>query len=280
MHVAHPAGKHPERCLSGRRYPVPLGLAAVFVPKASDVLAEKLRELILSRALAEGTPLPTERELVAQSGLSRTSVREALRVLETEGLVATKAGRNGGSQVRRPGRESISRSFELFVRSHGVRFEALLEAREAIEPAAAGLAAIHRTDADLAEMTRIHQALDQVSDDVDEHVRLNLQWHRAVMRASRNELLIAFFDAIAQSVHAATESRSLNSLEVRREVVRAHGRVLAAVAAQDADAAFRRMQRHVGAYSTLVKTLAADTAKAEKKTNAKARPKAAARRAR
>ena len=65
---------------------MPLGLAAVFVPKASDVLAEKLRELILSRALAEGTPLPTERELVAQSGLSRTSVREALRVLETEGV--------------------------------------------------------------------------------------------------------------------------------------------------------------------------------------------------
>jgi len=246
-----------------------LDLATVVVPKASDVLAAKLRELILSNGLAEGTPLPTERELVAQSGLSRTSVREALRVLETEGLVLTKAGRNGGSQVRRPGRESISRSFELFVRSHGVRFEALLEAREAIEPAAARLAAIHRSDADLAEMTRIHQALDQVLD-VAEHVRLNLQWHRAVMRASRNELLIAFFDAIADSVQAATESQSLNSLEVRREVVRAHGRVLAAIAAQDADAAFRRMQRHVGAYSLLVKTLAAG---AEPKTN-KVRPKA------
>jgi DNA-binding FadR family transcriptional regulator len=235
-----------------------LDLAAVVVPKASDVLAAKLRELILSRGLVEGTPLPTERELVAQSGLSRTSVREALRVLETEGLVATKAGRNGGSQVRRPGRESISRSFELFVRSHGVRFEALLEAREAIEPAAAALAAVHRLEADLAEMTRLHQALEQVSDNVAEHVRLNLLWHRAIMRASRNELLIAFFDAIADSVQAATESRSLNSIDVRREVVRAHARVLAAIAAQDADAAFRRMQRHVGAYSALVKTLGVD----------------------
>jgi DNA-binding FadR family transcriptional regulator len=240
-----------------------LDLAVVVVPKASDVLAATLRELILSSGLAEGTPLPTERELVAQSGLSRTSVREALRVLETEGLVATKAGRGGGSQVRRPGREAISRSFELFVRSHGVRFEALLEAREAIEPAAARLAAIHRTDADLAEMTRIHEALAPVSNDVGEHVRLNLMWHRAVMRASRNELLIAFFDAIADSVQAATESQSLNSADVRREVVRAHARVLAAITAKDADAAFRRMQRHVGAYSSLVKTLARD-AKAER----------------
>jgi DNA-binding FadR family transcriptional regulator len=237
-----------------------LDVAAVVVPKASDVLAAKLRELILSSGLAEGTPLPTERELVAQSGLSRTSVREALRVLETEGLVLTKAGRNGGSQVRRPGRDSISRSFELFVRSHGVRFEALLEAREAIEPAAARLAAIHRTDADLAEMTRIHDLLSRVSDDVAEHVRLNLQWHRAVVRASRNELLIAFFDAIAQFVHAATESGSLNSADVRREVVRVHERILSAIAAKDDDAAFRRMRGHLGAYSALVKRLAQDIA--------------------
>jgi DNA-binding FadR family transcriptional regulator len=249
----------------------PQGLA-VFVPKASDVLANRLRELILSSGLAEGTPLPTERELVAQSGLSRTSVREALRVLETEGLVTTKAGRNGGTQVRRPGRESISRSFELFVRSHGVRFEALLEAREAIEPAAARLAAIHRSDADLAEMTRIHELLDQVSDDVAEHVRLNLQWHRAVVRASRNELLIAFFDAISQSVHAATENRSLNSAEVRRDVVRVHERILGAIVAQDPDAAFRRMQGHLGAYSALVKRLA-DGAAANDTSRRKARSK-------
>src|ERR1043165_9864837 len=189
---------------------VSLALAAVVVPKASDVLAARLREMILSSGLAEGTPLPTERELVAQSGLSRASVREALRVLETEGLVLTRPAHHGGSKVRRPGRDSISRSFELFVRSHGVRFEALLEAREAIEPAAAALAAIHRQDVDLAEMTRIHKALDQVTDDVAEHVRLNLMWHRAIMRASRNELLIAFFDAIADSVQAATESKRLN----------------------------------------------------------------------
>lgn len=248
---------------------MPLGLAAVFVPKASDVLAERLRELILSRPLAEGTPLPTERELVAQSGLSRTSVREALRVLETEGLVTTKAGRNGGTQVRRPGRESISRSLGLFVRSHGVRFEALLEAREAIEPSAARLAAIHRTDDDLAEMTRIHQQLAGVSDDVDEHVRLNLQWHRAVMRASRNELLIAFFDAISQSVQAATEVRGLNSAELRREVVRVHERVLAAIAARDGDAAFRRMQRHVGSYVAVAKTIAEQELASVKKNSRK-----------
>ena len=238
---------------------MPLDVAAVVVPKASDVLAAKLRELILSNGLAEGTPLPTERELVAQSGLSRTSVREALRVLETEGLVQTKAGRNGGSQVRRPGHESVSRSLELFVRSHGVRFEALLEAREAIEPAAARLAALHRSDADLAEMTRIHRQFEAVSD-AAAHVQLNLEWHRAVMKASRNELMIAFFNAIADAVVDVSESHSLFSPEVHREVVRVHARVLAAIEARDPDAALRRMQGHLGAYSTLVKQVHTDIA--------------------
>jgi DNA-binding FadR family transcriptional regulator len=228
-----------------------LGVAAVFVPKASDVLAERLREFILSNGLAEGTPLPTERELVAQSGLSRASVREALRVLETEGLVVTKAGRNGGSLVRRPGRESIARSLALFVRSHGVRFEALLEAREAIEPAAARLAALHRSDEDLAELKRLHHKLVRLSDDIPEHVRL-----------------IAFFDAIAQSVQAATEYRGLNSRDVRREVARVHERIMEAIAARDSDAAFRRMQRHVNAYSATVTRLAV-TADRTKRARAK-----------
>lgn len=245
-----------------------LGVAAVFVPKASDVLAERLREFILSNGLAEGTPLPTERELVAQSGLSRASVREALRVLETEGLVVTKAGRNGGSLVRRPGRESIARSLALFVRSHGVRFEALLEAREAIEPAAARLAALHRSDEDLAELKRLHHKLVRLSDDIPEHVRINLAWHRTIVRASRNELLIAFFDAIAQSVQAATEYRGLNSRDVRREVARVHERIMEAIAARDSDAAFRRMQRHVNAYSATVTRLAV-TADRTKRARAK-----------
>jgi DNA-binding FadR family transcriptional regulator len=225
------------------------------VPKASDVLADRLRELILDEGLPEGTPLPTERELVAQSGLSRGSVREALRVLETEGLIVTKAGRNGGSAIRRPTRESISRSFELFLRSHGVRFDALIEARESVEPAAARLAALHRTDEDVAEMTQIHQELESLSDNSSKFAKVNLKWHLAVVRASKNELLITFVGAISRPIYAATEYQSLNTSDLRREVIRVHGRVLDAIVARDGEAAFRRMQRHINAYSQIASKL-------------------------
>jgi DNA-binding FadR family transcriptional regulator len=135
-----------------------------------------------------------------------------------------------------------------------VRFEALLEAREAIEPAAARLAALHRSDADLAEMTRVHREFESANN-AAAHTHLNLEWHRAVMRASGNELMIAFFNAIADAVVSVSESHSLFSPDVHREVARVHGRVLQAIADRDPEAAFRRMLGHVGTYSTLVKQL-------------------------
>lgn len=238
-----------------------IGVATVFVPKASDVLAARLREMILSKGAPEGAALPTERELVVQSGLSRASVREALRVLETEGLIVTRVGRNGGSVVRRPGHEAISRSLEVFVRSHDVRVGALLEVREAIEPAAARLAALHRTEADLAALREAHAELAALPVDVGEFARINYRWHLAVVRASRNELLVAFFSALADPLYAATEYRALNTVELRRDVVRAHGRVIEAIAARDADAAFRAMLRHVSAYVGIVRSLRGDSTK-------------------
>ncbi|MDT5185212.1 MAG: GntR family transcriptional regulator, transcriptional repressor for pyruvate dehydrogenase complex, partial [Mycobacterium sp.] len=66
-------------------------LSPVDVPKASDVLAGQLRERILNGELAEGAPLPAERELVKQTQMSRATVREALRILEVQNLVRVKA---------------------------------------------------------------------------------------------------------------------------------------------------------------------------------------------
>ena len=209
MHLELVSRQAPKEACVREVVRVSLDLAAVVVPKASDVLAARLRELILSSGLAEGTPLPTERELVAQSGLSRTSVREALRVLETEGLVLTRAGRNGGSQVRRPGRESISRSFELFVRSHGVRFEALLEAREAIEPAAARARRDPPAGCRPGRDDAHPQALDQRHRRRRRACAAQPAYGIApIMRASRNELLIAFFDAIADRCRPRPKARA------------------------------------------------------------------------
>src|ERR1700753_745511 len=93
-----------------------LQLAPMEVPKASDVLANELRERILDGEFAEGMALPPERELVAQTRMSRATVREARRILQVQGLVRIKAGRAGGTFVQRPGRDAVARSVSLLIR--------------------------------------------------------------------------------------------------------------------------------------------------------------------
>lgn len=226
----------------------PLQLKPIQVLKAADVLAANLREQILDGRLRVGTTLPTERDLAQQSGLSRASVREALRILEVEGLVGTRTGRNGGSEVIRPDMSTVERSISTFIRGQRIRFEAVLEVREAVEPQAARLAATHHTPEDWAALASSHARLHEQIDDIPAFLAANLEWHVNVVRASHNELLNAFTQAIAQAVYQATDLQGFNSPEVRHAVFAAHQKVMDAIAARDADAATRRMGRHVGAY--------------------------------
>ena len=243
-----------------------LDIKQITVPKAADVLAELLREKILKGDLPVGADLPTERDLGEQAGLSRATVREALRSLEGEGLIATRIGRNGGSAVARPTSATIERSVGIFIRGQRIRFEAVLETRAAIEPASARYAAMHRTEQDLHELERIHAKLEQASTDNDlsAYVHANLDWHVQVVRASHNELLIAFICAVAQPVYEDSDVEGFNSPDIRQAVIHAHRKVMDAIRARDGDAAERRMARHVGAYVTDVQkttTLGADTAR-------------------
>lgn len=220
----------------------------VIVPKASDVLADRLRDLIVAGGFPPGEALPPERELAADSGLSRGSVREALRLLESEGLLTPRAGRAGGAVVTRPGRESIARSVELFVRSHGMRLGALLDCRLAVEPMLARLAAENRSAAQLAEMTAIHETFVASVDSVPDYKRINLDWHLAVARASGNEPLMALMEAVTAPIRDAQDYRHVTTPDLRRGAVQAHTVILKAIAAGDGEAAFKRMERHVGAY--------------------------------
>ena len=227
-----------------------LDIKQISVPKAADVLADALREKILKGELDEGAELPAERELGEQAGVSRATVREALRILDGEGLIETRLGRQGGTTVSRPSSAPLERSVGIFIRGQRIRFEAVLETRAAIEPASARFAALHRTDEDLDELARCHAKLEKASreSDIDGYIKANLDWHVQVVRASHNELLIAFISAVSKAIYVETDVEGFNSPEVRKAVIHAHRTVMDAIRDRDGDAAARRMERHVGAY--------------------------------
>ncbi len=180
--------------------------------------------------------------------MGRASVREALRMLEVENLIEARLGRYGGWLIRRPDEESVARSIDVFIRGRKLRFDSLLETREAIEPACAALAARNRNEDDLAELDRRSAWLKAVADDVPDYLLGNVQWHLAVVRATHNELLIAIMSALSDAIHAGTDLDDFNSDDVRAAALHAHDRVIDAIRVQDEDAASRRMHSHLHAF--------------------------------
>jgi GntR family transcriptional repressor for pyruvate dehydrogenase complex len=234
-----------------------VNIGPIKVEKSFEILAGDLRERILSGAIQPGESLPNERELGDQTGLSRGSVREALRILEAQGLVSTKAGRYGGRVALEPTSDFLSTSIQSFVRGRRVPFASLIETAEALEPVLAALAAQHRTDSDLATLRGLGDQLESSTIAADVH-RANARWHMAVARASHNHLLIGVAEALSPLIHDP-HVEDFASPDIRDAVARAHERVYRAILDRDADAARRRMARHIGAYRSRIEAVAPET---------------------
>ncbi|MBW0116555.1 FadR family transcriptional regulator [Pseudonocardia sp. KRD-169] len=218
------------------------------VPKASDVLANELRERILSGEYPEGTPLPPERELAVQTRMSRTTVREALRVLEVQGLVRIKAGRAGGAFVQRPGEESVATTLDLLIRGRQIRPASVHETREAIEPSCARLAALNRTAGDLRRLEDADEAI-AAGGSLESFLQANVDWHVGVAAAGHNEILTGIMLALSRAIYTVTHNEGFVNGEVRAIAAQAHRSVTRAIRDKDPDAAARRMSRHVHAYA-------------------------------
>ena len=132
--------------------------------KAHEVVADRLRQQIVSGELTEGQRLPPEEELTVQFGVARTTLREALRVLESQGLIAIKRGRGGGPLVTHPSVEPIAMALAVTLQIQGTTIGDLDTARQLIEPQIAARLAVEHTDAQLATLTA---AVDVAADAAD-----------------------------------------------------------------------------------------------------------------
>lgn len=133
----------------------------VRVPKTAEVIARTIRSQIVHREIPEGAALPSEAELMARFGVSRPSLREAFRILESEQLIAVRRGPRGGARVTRPNVTVASRYLGLLMQVDGVLLSDVFQARALIEPVALRLIA-QREDR-TAAADRLLAAFDQVA---------------------------------------------------------------------------------------------------------------------
>ena len=237
---------------SARPRRVATAVPQVRVESAVEVMADLLRTSILNGELEPGALLPTERDLAEESGLSRGSVRQALKSLTVEGLVSAKVGRNGGYVIQRPPSTSVVRSLDGFIRGRGIHHTSLLEVREVIEPKCAALAAARIEDGQLARLRELTQYMAAQVDDVHAFLDLNIDWHVLVAEASGNEVFSSVMTAISTNIRSAIGVDEYDTPDMTRAAQHLHETVLAAIEAKDAAAAERRMRRHLEATNDVV----------------------------
>jgi GntR family transcriptional repressor for pyruvate dehydrogenase complex len=210
---------------------------------ANRVVAE-LERLILESRLGEGDRLPSERELAAQFGVSRTVVREAVRALAARRLVEVEGGR--GTVVRAPTPEAAAESMRLLLRvqSSGADADKVTEIRRVLENEIASLAAARRTPNDLRALDAIVQAAEAHLDDPDAFITEDVGFHQALAGATHNELFSIILDSLA-GVMLEVRLLALRIPGTPRRSLTHHRAVLEAVRAGDPVRARRAMDHHM-----------------------------------
>ncbi|GHD45563.1 GntR family transcriptional regulator [Thalassobaculum fulvum] len=212
----------------------------------TEELTATLAERIRSGELAASEKLPTEQEMIAAFGVSRTVVREAIAALRAEGLVESRQGAGVfvvGDKRRRPFRIESDGAETV----EGVL--AIMELRRSVEIEAAGLAAERRTEADLKAIHDAVEAFDAAIHNGDA-VAADFQFHKAICEATANPYFASFLEFLGyhiiprQTVRVQVSS-SEEMTRYLQKVAREHHQIVTAIEARDGAAARRAMGRHL-----------------------------------
>jgi len=214
-------------------------------------IADELRQLIMAGELNEGDSLGTELSLIERFGVSRPSLREALRILETEGLISVVRGVLGGVVVHRPDHRQTARTAALVLQTRNVPLADVFEARTIIEPTAVRMIAASRGRKGAA--TRLRLLIDdeeQAIDDPEAFGVANARFHEELVAMTSNTTLTIVYEMINEVVARAVTAVSQTdggdeSNATRRRGVRSQRRLADLIEAGDAEGAESHWRTHM-----------------------------------
>ena len=222
-----------------------LSYQAVAQSRLYQQIVEQIERSILEGQLKPGDQLPPERDLAGQFAVSRTAIREAMKVLREKGLIESQHGRgtfvtDGTSQVIR---NSVDRMMTMKLNQPQVAGH-LMEVRELLEPGIAARAAVVADDKDIAAMREAYDAMERAGDNADAFIEADLDFHLALAEAADNPLILALIDSIVALLREErTRLFYVNGGPQRGQFH--HRRILEAVTKHDPDAARRAMEAHL-----------------------------------
>jgi DNA-binding FadR family transcriptional regulator len=223
----------------------------VRVPKTAELVAAQLRRQIVRGELEEGDALPPESALMERFGVSRPTLREAFRVLESEALISVRRGARGGARVHSPDGDVAARYGGLVLQFRGTTLADVYAARRAIELAAVSTLANGMSKNHLTPLQRNLEAMDGVLDDPVATIRLQEEFHGLLVEAAGNQTLAIFEQMIHHildlhgQAYIATWSGRPEEQRESRAGARTHHRLLELLRDGDAVGAADLWARHI-----------------------------------
>lgn len=222
-------------------------LPKLWIPKAADVVVDKLKDYLVTNQVKPGTRLPRERDLAQQLGVSRLTIREALRSLTSLGLVEVRRGNNGGIFTRNGVIDAVSESLMFVIDLEMFPPSDVMEMRLMVEPQAAALAAERHNERDMELLSSTIEQMERNVQDDEQYARYgeaNSAFHVAVAEASHNLVIAMMMKTVGRVIFRNAEMlRSMK--EVRLTTVQQHRDVLEAIERHNSAGAARAMRDHL-----------------------------------
>jgi GntR family transcriptional regulator, transcriptional repressor for pyruvate dehydrogenase complex len=222
----------------------PVRFDQILMEPAYRKVAAAIGERILSRSLREGERLPPETELARQFGVNRSTVREALRELESSGLVKRRPGSKLMS-VTRPQHEAIAEGVSRALVMHDVTFLEVWEALTIIEPPIAEAAARTRTAEDLAGIAAAAERFAALNADTERAVHYAAEFFRSVGRATHNQVLGLAQEPLLQLLEPSLRVMIDKVPQARSRIATAQKRIAEALQGRDVEGARAWMTKHI-----------------------------------
>jgi GntR family transcriptional regulator, transcriptional repressor for pyruvate dehydrogenase complex len=225
--------------------------AHVRVPKMAELVASRLRKQIIDGDLLEGDSLPSEAVLMEQFGVSRPTLREAYRVLESEALITVRRGAHGGARVHVPDSDVVARYAAFVLGYRTVTLRDVCAARAVLEPDCAAMAAQRRPAANLDQLRAAVADAERCAGDPIRLVELETSFHQLLVSASGNQTMLLLHEMLqriidtSNIIHGQQDAACSGNIRASEKGLHAHRQVIELIQQHDADGAAQLWREHL-----------------------------------
>jgi GntR family transcriptional repressor for pyruvate dehydrogenase complex len=241
-----PAGKGrgPVAVATGRRRP------ATHRPrKTANLVAQRIVDEIVDQDLEPGSSLSAERDMLTRFEVSRGTLREALRILETYGLITIKSGPGGGAVVADAGSHPLASVIALVLQMSRASFRSIIDARLQLEPLLAREAAERRSDEDLKVISDSIEEMKACIGNPEAFLAQNHVFHAAVAAGAKNPVIYNMVTSL-NWIQDGTALGIDYAPDKQEAIVSAHRRIYQAIDAGDSEMAEAAMRIHIGEFAS------------------------------